>query len=160
MKNILQSVLLCLGPLCALSVSMDVDNLKTFSVVGKERPVLNGYGEAELLLHEGRGYLHHMWFGSDWPGYDKTVIRVRAFVQGLSSGEAHLVSTTPLLPLDFDAKYAAASKFPATGNTVMIHDNDSDEPSDVTQLREQIQLLQRQLRSKKQDLMELRNQVK
>ena len=76
MKNIMRSLILCLGPLCALSVGMDVDNLKTFSVIGKERPVLNGYGEAELLLHEGRGCLTHMWFGGDWPGYDQTVLRV------------------------------------------------------------------------------------
>ena len=31
------------------------DNLKTFSAIGKELPVLNGYGEAELLVHEGKG---------------------------------------------------------------------------------------------------------
>ena len=76
MKNIMRVVVLCLGPLCALSAGMDVDDLKTFSSIGKERPVLNGYGEAELLLHEGRGCLTHMWFGGDWPGYDQTVLRV------------------------------------------------------------------------------------
>ena len=76
MKNIMRVVVLCLGPLCALSAGMDVDDLKTFSSIGKERPVLNGYGEAELLLHEGRGCLTHMRFGGDWPGYDQTVLRV------------------------------------------------------------------------------------
>jgi hypothetical protein len=38
------------------------------------------------------------------------VIHSKAQVQGLKSGEARIVSTPPLLPLDFDAQYAAASK--------------------------------------------------
>lgn len=76
MKNIMRSLILCLGPLCALGGGMDVDNLKTFSTIGKELRVLNGYDEAELLLHDGRGCLTHMWFGGDWPGYDQTVLRI------------------------------------------------------------------------------------
>lgn len=62
--------------LCALGADVDYATLKTFSVIGKERPVLNGYKEAELLSHTGKGCLTHMWFGGDWPGYDRTVIRV------------------------------------------------------------------------------------
>lgn len=56
--------------------ALDLDHLKTFSSIGKERPDLNSFREAELLEHKGRGCLTHMWFGGDWPGYEKTVIRV------------------------------------------------------------------------------------
>jgi hypothetical protein len=55
---------------------VDFTQLKTFCSVGKQLSVLNGYKEAELLLHPGKGCLTHMWFGGDWPGYNKTVIRV------------------------------------------------------------------------------------
>ena len=55
---------------------VDVASLKTFSSVGKELGVLDGYKEAELLRHEGKGCLTHMWFGGDWPGYTKTRLRV------------------------------------------------------------------------------------
>ena len=41
------------------------------------------------------------------------VIRMKAHVQGLKSGEAHLASAPAPLPLGFDARYAAASKPPA-----------------------------------------------
>lgn len=71
---------LVLWPLCLVATGADskVDpaSLKTFSAIGKERPDLNGYKEAELLRHDGKGCLTHMWFGGDWPGYDKTVLRV------------------------------------------------------------------------------------
>jgi hypothetical protein len=70
--------------LWATSVSVaeetNVKQLKTFSSIGKELGVLNGYGEAELLRHEGRGSLTHMWFGGDWPGYERT--RIRVYVDG------------------------------------------------------------------------------
>ena len=55
-------------------------SLKTFSVAGKEATVLNGYKEAELISHDGRGCLTHMWFGGDWSGYEKT--RIRIYVDG------------------------------------------------------------------------------
>jgi hypothetical protein len=58
----------------------DLAALKTVSAIGKELKVLNGYQEAELLRHEGRGCLTHMWFGGDWPGYEKT--RIRVYVGG------------------------------------------------------------------------------
>ena len=57
-----------------------VPGMKTFSSVGKGQPVLNGYKEAELLRHEGKGCLTHMWFGGDWRGYEKT--RIRVYVDG------------------------------------------------------------------------------
>jgi hypothetical protein len=54
--------------------------LKTFSSVGKESRALDGGREAELLRHDGKGCLTHMWFGGDWPGYEKT--RIRVYVDG------------------------------------------------------------------------------
>jgi len=80
MKILVRILVLCLGTLCALGAGSEVDlaKLKTFCSIGKERPDLNGYKEAELLHHEGKGCLTHMWFGGDWPGYDKTVLRVYA----------------------------------------------------------------------------------
>src|SRR5271169_1393453 len=79
MKSLAQILWLWLG--CCLSAlgadcAVDVAKLKTFCSIGKQLPVLNGYQEAELLGHEGKGCLTHMWFGGDWPGYDKTVVRV------------------------------------------------------------------------------------
>lgn len=59
---------------------VDVDALKTFCEIGKERNDLNGYREAELLHHTGTGCLTHMWFGGDWPGYERT--RIRVYVDG------------------------------------------------------------------------------
>lgn len=59
---------------------VDVAKLRTFCGVGKERLVLNGYQEVELLRHDGQGCLTHMWFGGDWPGYEKT--RIRVYVDG------------------------------------------------------------------------------
>jgi hypothetical protein len=66
---------------CALRASAaqpvgEGGSLKTFSVAGKEATVLNGYKEAELISHDGRGCLTHMWFGGEWSGYEKTQIRI------------------------------------------------------------------------------------
>lgn len=54
--------------------------LKTFSAIGKGSAALDGYGEAGLLRHPGKGCLTHMWFGGDWKGYDRT--RIRVYVDG------------------------------------------------------------------------------
>jgi hypothetical protein len=81
MRFIVQTLAVWL--LCARAGSgadVDLARLKTFSSIGKELPVLNGYREAELLRHEGKGCLTHMWFGGDWPGYEQT--RVRVYVDG------------------------------------------------------------------------------
>ncbi len=56
--------------------------LKTFCVSDKELNVLDGYREAEILRHSGKGCLTHMWFGGDWPGYERT--RIRIYVDGES----------------------------------------------------------------------------
>lgn len=66
--------------LCSTDVTIaeepNVQRLKMFSSMGKELDVLNGYQQAELLNREGRGCLTHMWFGGDWPGYERTRIRI------------------------------------------------------------------------------------
>ncbi len=62
------------------SQDVDVASLKPFCVAGKERSVLNKYHEAEILRHNGKGCLTHMWFGGDWPGYHHT--RIRVYVDG------------------------------------------------------------------------------
>jgi len=80
MPAILLMVLLCLPARAGADV--DVATLKTFSTVGKQSPILNGFHEVELMHHAGKGCLTHMWFGGSWPGYDKTVIRI--YVDGES----------------------------------------------------------------------------
>ena len=55
-------------------------SLKTFGAAGKELRVLGGRKEAELLRHDGAGCLTHMWFGGDFPGYERT--RIRVYVDG------------------------------------------------------------------------------
>lgn len=55
-------------------------DLKTFSVMGKGSDALDQHREAELLRHEGAGCLTHMWFGGNWPHFQKT--RLRVFVDG------------------------------------------------------------------------------
>ena len=68
-----------LSLLCQVALAdsqIDLSKLKTFCSIGKQLSVLNGYKEAELLHHDGTGCLTHMWFGGDWPGYNKTVLRV------------------------------------------------------------------------------------
>ena len=60
-------------------------SLDTFSAIGKEVSVLDGYREAELLGEAGPGCLTRLWFGGDWlaydwPAYEKT--RLRVYVDG------------------------------------------------------------------------------
>jgi beta-galactosidase len=87
------------------------------------------------------------------------VIRIKAHVQGLKSGDARVVSLPPTLPLAFDASYIATSKPPATGGQVVVLEKGGNQPADMKQLKEQVIQLQRQLTSKEQDLMELRSKV-
>lgn len=49
-------------------------NLTTFGTAGKEG-VLYPDHEVVLFQHEGPGCLTHMWFGGNWPGYERTQIR-------------------------------------------------------------------------------------
>jgi hypothetical protein len=64
-------------------ISAELRQMKTFCSSGKGVGVLNGYKEAELLRHDGKGCLTHMWFGADWPGYEKT--RIRVYIDGEES---------------------------------------------------------------------------
>jgi len=59
--------------------SISVANLETFGTAGKEGTL---YPEREVVLfqRQGAGCLTHMWFGGDWPGYDRT--RIRFYVDG------------------------------------------------------------------------------
>jgi hypothetical protein len=91
-----------------------------------------------------------------WAGF----IRIKAHVQGLKSGEAHVVSASPALSLVFDASYAAASKPPPTGGQVVFLENGGAQPANVKELKERVQLLQRELTSKEQDLQDLRGKLK
>ena len=59
--------------------TLSVAELKTFGTAGKEG-LLYPDREVVLFQHEGAGCLTHMWFGGDWPGYDRT--RIRFYVDG------------------------------------------------------------------------------
>jgi beta-galactosidase len=88
------------------------------------------------------------------------VIRVRAHALGLSSGEAHLASRSPVLPLCFDPSYASASKPPANGGSLTFVTARRGVSADTQALQDQVKRLQRELTSKEQDLMELRSKTK
>lgn len=78
----LLATLLLVVPVRAQDAADDglVAGLQTFTSAGKELSVLDGYKEAVLLKHKGWGCLTHMWFGGNWPGYEKT--RIRVYVDG------------------------------------------------------------------------------
>lgn len=88
------------------------------------------------------------------------IIRVTARAPGLGAGEAYLASAPSAQPLCFDTAYTAASQRPRTDAPVTFRAADDALPSDVKQLREQMQRLQLELTSKEQDLMELRSRIK
>ena len=52
--------------------------VSTFTHVGKEEKPFIANAEAQLALHEGAGYLDHMWFGGDFKNF-KT-LRIRVYV--------------------------------------------------------------------------------
>lgn len=54
----------------------EIDNVKTFSTIGKEQHVLSGGVEAELFRYSGKGCITHMWFGGDFRNYGLTHIRI------------------------------------------------------------------------------------
>ncbi len=75
------SVLLCGHVVIAAAEERaPVSELQTFGTMGKELKVLEPDKEFELFKHDGRGCLTHMWFGGNWPGYDRT--RIRVYVDG------------------------------------------------------------------------------
>ena len=66
-------------PARASSERQPLARLATFGTAGKEGTLYHDR-ETELFRHEGAGHLTHMWFGGDWPGYDRT--HVRFYVDG------------------------------------------------------------------------------
>jgi hypothetical protein len=63
--------------------TVSVDGLKTFSSIGKAEKNLTKAEETVLLQHVGKGALTHMWFGGDFPGWEK--IKIRVYVDGEAS---------------------------------------------------------------------------
>src|SRR5579863_6688165 len=63
---------------------------KTFGTAGKELHVLGGGKEAELFRRDGAGCLTHMWFGGDFPGYERTCIRVYVDGEAVASIDMEL----------------------------------------------------------------------
>jgi Protein of unknown function (DUF2961) len=63
--------------IAALSAQVvDVNTLKTFGTIGKERQFLPGGAETELFRYSGAGCITHMWFGGNFKNYGLTRIRV------------------------------------------------------------------------------------
>src|SRR5580704_16512752 len=63
--------------IAALSAQVvDVNTLKTFGTIGKERQFLPGGAETELFRYSGAGCITHMWFGGNFKNYGMTRIRV------------------------------------------------------------------------------------
>ena len=78
MKILIQSLVSGMCALAALGAASESDfsALKTFSVMGKEEEILEAGKEVELLRHDGKGCLTHMWFALD------ERVRIRVYVDG------------------------------------------------------------------------------
>ncbi|PCI34688.1 MAG: hypothetical protein COB60_05710 [Flavobacteriaceae bacterium] len=51
-------------------------DLESFSTMGKQSEILSSGNEEMLYVKEGKGQLHHMWFGGGFEGIENTVIRI------------------------------------------------------------------------------------
>ena len=51
-------------------------DLESFSTIGKQSERLQSGNEEVLYEKNGKGLLHHMWFGGGFEGIENTVIRV------------------------------------------------------------------------------------
>lgn len=138
-----------------------VDNKGVPKVLGSESVYFEVEGPAEIIdSPAARNNPAKAEFGvatvllraTTQPG----VIRVKAHTPGLKSGEITLVSVAPAQALAYDPAYAADSKAPAQGATVVIQSNDQG-GADVIKLKEDLQRLQLELTGKQQELMELRS---
>ena len=54
----------------------DVTDLESFSTMGKQSTILRSGNEEVLYVKEGKGLLHHMWFGGSFKGIENTIIRI------------------------------------------------------------------------------------
>jgi hypothetical protein len=62
------------------SLADETTDLTTFGGMGKGERVLGSGEEAVLFEYEGKGCLHHLWFGGNFEGVEET--RIRYFVDG------------------------------------------------------------------------------
>ena len=53
-----------------------INSLKTFGTMGKERIILQKNEEVDLFNYEGKGTITHMWFGGSFKCYEDTKIRI------------------------------------------------------------------------------------
>jgi hypothetical protein len=51
-------------------------DLESFSTMGKQSEILQSGNEELLYEKEGKGLLHHMWFGGSFDGIENTIIRI------------------------------------------------------------------------------------
>ncbi len=81
----LGSLMLCSQVTGESSPTVPVDSLKTFGTSGKAvYPFPEGdKTEAALYEYDGAGCLTHMWFGGNWPNWER--IRIRVYVDGEES---------------------------------------------------------------------------
>lgn len=52
------------------------EDLESFSTMGKQSEKLQSGKEEVLYIKEGKGLLHHMWFGGSFDGIENTLIRI------------------------------------------------------------------------------------
>lgn len=55
---------------------INATDLESFSTMGKQSEILFSGNEEVLYVKEGKGQLHHMWFGGGFKGIENTVIRI------------------------------------------------------------------------------------
>jgi len=67
---------LCCLTMAAPARSADIDQMRNFGTMGKQRQLLPAGIETELFRYSGHGSLTHMWFGGAFPNYGLTRIRV------------------------------------------------------------------------------------
>jgi beta-galactosidase len=87
------------------------------------------------------------------------LIKVKAVAKGLAAGEVFVASSASVLPLNYDAAYASASKPADNGNALVLQGGAGGGDADVNKLKDKVQRLQLELTSKEQDLMELRSKL-
>lgn len=55
---------------------INAKDLESFSTMGKQSEILSSGNEEVLYVKEGKGLLHHMWFGGSFKGIENTIIRI------------------------------------------------------------------------------------